>query len=688
MKHERDDEPIRTAFEGTPYGDELSDPSVVEDVPALVEPVAPTILTESRPAQEGVDPRDAGALLLVIALVAGLLVVVLGVAGDGPIVVGARILLAFVGAGMHVGRFLTLPRDEVEASPYPTLAAPILGGFVAIWATFGADSALASEAASLAGIIVTATAITTWAAQRASSPIVIERAWINDSLTVPARRLDENGLPSVTDELRVGDRIMVESGEAVPADGVVTGDDVVVLPWLGALTTVRKRTGDAIVAGARVVSGRLIAQCVAVGVDRAWVRLLVDARRRVDTSSPTARATRAMTTRWAPVATIVGAVAGAVSGRSMVEVAMVTVAIYAALTSPVLGSIAATHAVRSVLVALRRGIAYRSADAWDRAGRVGAVVFCARGTLLLGEPELTELEVLGDRYDAEELLGLAAAAERGQTHPVAIAILRAARTRGIRLDGVRNTQVFEGLGVKAVTSGGQELYVGKRALLMDHHISVAAAEHRVAELEALGRTVVLVAVGGRLAGILTLQDGLRPGARAAVQHVTDAEMDPVILSGDARETCEAIGRALDVEHLRPDVAPGERGAEVRKLMESGVTVAAIGHVGADDAALAAADVAIALGAAGSAADVDIALASEDVRDASLSLALARARERQTQAAVALVLGPALLGALVSAFGVLPAAYAPLASLFGSAAALLHARSLEAPQEPQHNDAAA
>src|SRR6185436_17854419 len=185
------------------------------------------------------------------------------------------------------------------------------------------------------------------------------------------------------------------------------------------------------------------------------------------------------------------------------------------------------------------------------------------------------------KLEPDDVLALAAGAERSEEHPIAAAIVRAARTRGVRPDGVRNPNFHPGLGVTAVTSSGEELCVGNRALMLEQRISIATAESRVAELEALGRTVVLVAVGARLVGLIGLQDGLRPGARAAIQHLLDAQVEPVLMSGDARETCEAIGRSLDIDHIRPEVLPGDRGGEVRRIIEAGMGVATRGHAGID-----------------------------------------------------------------------------------------------------------
>jgi cation transport ATPase len=173
------------------------------------------------------------------------------------------------------------------------------------------------------------------------------------------------------------------------------------------------------------------------------------------------------------------------------------------------------------MAGIARGVVFRSAEALDRAGRVTIGVFCARGTLLLGEPEVASLDAFGS-HDPAEVLGLVAGAESGEHHPVASAVVRTARARSVRPDAVRNPRVQPGLGVTAIASNGQPLVVGSRALLLFEHVSVGIAEKRVQELESMGQTVLLVALGGRLVGLVGLQDGLRPGARAAVQHLLDA----------------------------------------------------------------------------------------------------------------------------------------------------------------------
>jgi len=679
--------PITSAHAPMLPEDALPELPLLGDDPGTVEPLGQTVHHEA-PALHDANveaAREGGALLLLMAVVSGTLAVALAIAGSTSLVLGARVMLAAVGAALLVGRVATSEREASDLHPLAALSGPALAVPVALWAALGTDTAIASEAASLAGTVVTACAVGGWLLDHARGMVHAERAWIQSALSIAGHRDDGDGIEATREpacDLRPGDAIDVREGEDVPVDCVVASGDVEVLPWLGATTALVRRTGDPIVAGAHVIRGHLRATCTAADTDGAFARILLDPRRRADALASVARQARQLSTRWAPVAAVGCGLLAFGLGRNRVEVAMHMVAVQAGLTTAVIGTLASVHVVRGLLLALRRGITYRSADAWERAAQVGVAVFCARGTLLLGEPELAEVEVTAARIEPGELLALASGAERGQRHPVGTAIVRAAKSREIKPDGVRSVTEHPGLGVTGITSGGEEICIGSRALLLDARISVAAVERRIGELEAMGRTVVLVALSGRLVGLLALQDGLRPGARAAVQHLLDAQVEPVLLSGDARETCEAIGRTLDIEHVRPEVLPPERAAEVKRIAESGPSVAVLGHPSLDESALSAADVAVALGAAGAqSSDWAIALASEDVRDAALAIALAKRSRSEARTGFAITAVPPLAGAAIVGIGILPPAFVPIAALLGAAMGVVHSRAIDRSRNP-------
>jgi P-type E1-E2 ATPase len=331
---------------------------------------------------------------------------------------------------------------------------------------------------------------------------------------------------------------------------------------------------------------------------------------------------------------------------------------------------------RAHVKALAHGVVYRDARAFDAAGRAAIAVVCSRGTVLTGEPEIVAVEPAPSSAAASDsrILSLAAGAETVSSHPFATAILRAAQTRSVSIENVRSATVHTGLGVTALAASGEKLVVGSRALLLAEKVSVAVVEQRASELEAQGRSVLLVALAGKLAGLVALQDGLRAGARAAVQRLLDARIEPVLLSGESRETCETIARALDIDHVRPEVLPADRAPEVRALAEGGQVVAALGHPTSDDGALGAADVAVAMGAAGRpAGEWGVALASDDVRDAALALSVAHTARDRAIAVLAAGIAPGVVALLALGFGVGGLVWGPLAMAAGAGAALTLAR---------------
>ncbi|MDP9034512.1 MAG: HAD-IC family P-type ATPase, partial [Myxococcota bacterium] len=370
-------------------------------------------------------------------------------------------------------------------------------------------------------------------------------------------------------------------------------------------------------------------------------------------------------------------VAGFAAGATPVEIVAGMCAGAIAVAAKAASSLAALHFARAHLEALVRGITYKDARAFERAGSTNVAVLSARGTVLMGEPEIVAVDCLG-AVDRERVLSLAAGAEAISSHPFAMAVLRSARTRGIRPDPVRNATVHMGLGVTAVASTGERVVVGGRAIMLQEKIGVAVTDARVSALEAQGRSVLLVALGDRLVGVIALQDGLRPGARAAVQKLLDAGIEPVLLSGEARDTCETIGRALDIEHVRPEVHPADRGAEVRALAEGGSVVAVVGYPSGDDMALGAANVAVAMGSAGSSpGEWAVSLAGDDVRDAAFALAIPHAARDRARVAIALAAGPGFVALLAIVFGVAPLVSAPLAAFLGAVAAAVHGRDSQA-----------
>lgn len=618
---------------------------------------------------------DVGGLLLALGLLGGLLAVTLGLAGDSSVALTSRAVVVVVSLVAVVSRYLAGRGDASALHPAALLAAPVLAVLTAVVALVTGHERT-PETLTLAGIIIAGAAGGALLLQRARRTIDAERSQLLAKLSGSASRIVDDAVMTVRSvDLRPGEEIVVGPGEVVPVDINVIAGTAMVLPWSGAAAPVPRTEGDWVVAGASLTEGRLRGVVAWVGDDRAWMRLTHDPQRRADLHFAWAKSARLVAERVAPAAAGLAALTAYAANLDLVGVLAFVAAAQAAIATPAVAQAGAIRTAQAVLTTLRRGVAFRTPESLERSGRVTAAVFCARGTLLLGEPEVANVEVFGGA-ESQKVLALLAGAEGGASHPAALAIQRASRARNVRPDGVRSPTVLPGLGLTAVASTGESLVVGSRALMLQERVSVAAAEETILELESMGRSVLLVALGGRLIGAVGLQDGLRPGSRAAIQHLLDVGVEPVLISGDSRETCEALGRVLDIEHLRPEVLPAERGDEVRRLVDGGAVVAVVGRSPADDVALGAGDVSVVLSSAGAtSADWDVQLASDDIRDAAFAIRVAHRLRTEAMLVLLLALGPGAIGAVGMAFSLVPMAAPPLFAFVGLLAALYRVRAV-------------
>jgi len=627
---------------------------------------------------QAISGSDIGTLLLLSATVSGVLSLALALVGTSSTVLTIRLVIACVGVALLAARAIIGRRDPADANPLVVLGPTLVAAAIAIWAKV-ARQPIAEDAAVLTGLAVVAIGTTVQLVEHVRREAVTTLEHLQEALNAPARKVVPSGYAVVSaTNLRPGEEVVIDAGEMVPADATISAGEATVLPWIDALSAAKKGPGDPLVAGAKVLTGRVRATVSWAGIDRAWLRTVADPGRAAHVVAPIAKLARQLVERGSLAAAALAGLAAFVNNARPASVILAIAAAQLAVASAATAAIPALHVMKGVIDALARGIAYRDGTAWDRAAQATAMVFCARGTLLLGEPQVAEIVQLG-QATPEHLLSLVAGAELAASGPIASAVLREARARKLRADSVRSPTVVPGLGVTAITSSGEACAVGSRVLMLNQHVPIAAVENRLAELEAHGRTVLLVAVNSKLIGMVALQDGVRPGARASVQYLLDAGIEPVLLSGDSRETCEAIARSLDIEHVRPEVLPADRANEIKRIAESGALVAVVGRPSVDENALAAGDVAVALDAAGSTmAEWATTLAGDDVRDAARSLVMARSSRARARTALALGVAPGVAAALAIAFGLVPAPYAPLGMLVGGLLMYLHARAMDAP----------
>jgi P-type E1-E2 ATPase len=239
--------------------------------------------------------------------------------------------------------------------------------------------------------------------------------------------------------------------------------------------------------------------------------------------------------------------------------------------------------------------------------------------------------------------------------------VRYADRRGVTAREMRRAVTVQGRGLTGTGPDGEEIIIGSRRLLLDQGVSVATADAYAARAEAAGRTAVFMAVSGHVRAVFALQDQLRSGARAAIQRLYDLGIEVVLLTGDQRGPVEQLAAGFDIAHIKCELSPDERAQEVRSLRDAGSVVAVIGYPGDDAPALAAADVAIALGATGGSGDV-IALLSEDLRDAAAALWIAQAARAGSLSSLRFALGAFVLLTSAAAAGWVTAGVSALVAL--------------------------
>jgi Cu+-exporting ATPase len=304
------------------------------------------------------------------------------------------------------------------------------------------------------------------------------------------------------------------------------------------------------------------------------------------------------------------------------------------------------------------GVLVRNAEALERMEQVDTLVVDKTGTLTEGKPRVATLQTFAD-VSQEDLLRLAASVEGASEHPLARAIVEAARERRIALAPVSDFASETGGGVTALVENRQ-VWVGSARFLESRQVPIDAARVRAEQLRAEGQTTLFLAVDGRLAGLIGVADPVRPSTAEALRGLREEGIRVVMVTGDNRTTAEAVARALDIADVHAEVLPAQKSAIVTKFRNEGRIVAMAGDGINDAPALAAADVGIAMGTGTDVAmeSADVVLVKGDLRGIVRTRRLSRATIRNIRqnlffAFAYNVLGvPIAAGVLYPVFGLL------------------------------------
>ena len=428
-----------------------------------------------------------------------------------------------------------------------------------------------------------------------------------------ARRISQAGDEDIDiDAIAVGDLLRVRPGEKIPIDGVVTEGSSLVDESLvtGESMPVKKAVGTKVIGGTVNQSGGLVMRAEKIGRDTMLARIVDLVARAQRSRAPVQRLADMVAGWFVPVVIVVAIAAFAVWAMFGPEprlayalVAAVTVLIIACPCA--LGLATPMSIMVGVGRGARSGILIRDAEALERMEKVDTLVIDKTGTLTEGKPKVVAV-VPADGFERNELLRLAASVERASEHPLAFAILNAAKDENIELRDVQNFDSPVGKGALG-TVDGRRIVIGNAVIMQQSSIDIRMLEAEARTQRERGATAIYVAVDGRAAGIIAIADPIKPSAQDAIRQLRDDGLRIVMLTGDNVTTAQAVAKTLGITEVEADVLPERKGDVVARLRSEGRVVAMAGDGINDAPALAAADVGIAMGSG-----TDVAIESSGI----------------------------------------------------------------------------
>jgi Cu2+-exporting ATPase len=447
-----------------------------------------------------------------------------------------------------------------------------------------------------------------------------------------------------TAEVSVGDLLLIRPGAKVPVDAqVLEGESEVDESTVtGESLPVHKVPGDRLVGGTINKNGTLRARAVAVGSDTALAQIVQLVQQAQNSKAPGQRlADRAAF--WLVLVALIGGaltflVWWGVVGRDVQDALLFAITVVVITCPDALGLATPTAIMVGSGLGAKRGILFKHAMALEEGARLDTVVLDKTGTLTRGEPEVVAL-VTADGIGEEEVLRVAAAVEAESEHPLAEAVVSAARARGVEPPRADAFEAVPGHGAIASVEG-RRVAIGNARLLEREGVRLDGLAPRAAELAGEGRTTVQVAIDGRVAAVIAIADAPRETAAAAVHALRELGVRPVMLSGDAHATAMRVAAEIGIEEVIAEVLPADKAAKVAALQAEGRKVAMVGDGVNDAPALAQADVGIAIGTGTDVAmeTADVVLMRSDPLDVATAIVISRGTVRKMRQNLAWAVG--------------------------------------------------
>jgi P-type Cu+ transporter len=485
------------------------------------------------------------------------------------------------------------------------------------------------------------------------------------------------------EEVIVGDIVHVKPGEKIPVDGkILVGHSAIDESMLtGESIPVDKSIGDEVIGATINKNGFIKVEATKVGKDTALAQIIKVVEEAQGSKAPIQRLADKISGIFVPIVVGLAVITFLiwyvwVTPGDFAESLEKMIAVLVIACPCALGLATPTSIMAGSGRAAEYGILFKGGEHLEMTHRISTVVLDKTGTITNGTPVLTDV-LLNFSQTEEEFLALVGSAEKQSEHPLAQAIVRGIKEKGITLKEVQEFEAIPGLGIKAIVDG-KELLVGTRKLLNKYNVPVTNALEQMSELEKNGKTAMLVAINSQYAGIIAVADTIKDTSKMAIHRLKNMGIQVVMITGDNLQTAKVIAAEVGVDQVLAEILPEGKAEEIKKLQAGGKKVAMVGDGINDAPALAVADIGMAIGTGTDVAmeAADITLIRGDLNSIADAIFMSRKTIRNIKQNLFWAFAYNMLGIPIAAFGFLAPWLAGSAMAFSSVSVVLNALRLQ------------
>ncbi|NFG27571.1 heavy metal translocating P-type ATPase [Clostridium botulinum] len=497
-----------------------------------------------------------------------------------------------------------------------------------------------------------------------------------------------NGIESIIpiEEVVAGDIVLVKPGEKLPVDGeVIEGSTSIDESMLtGESIPVEKEIGSNVIGASINKTGFIKYKATKVGKDTALAQIVKLVEEAQGSKAPIAKLADVISAYFVPIViglAIIAAVAWLVAGESMIFALTIFISVLVIACPCALGLATPTAIMVGTGKGAENGVLIKGGEALETTYKLNTIVFDKTGTITEGKPKVTD--ILVNNITENEILSLAASAEKGSEHPLGEAIVKEAEDRKLQLKEINKFNAIPGHGIEVLIDE-KNIFLGNKKLMQEKNVDISSLDAQSERLSNEGKTPMYISINSELKGIIAVADTVKENSKEAIETLHSMGIKVAMITGDNKNTANAIAKQVGIDIVLAEVLPEDKANEVAKLQKDGDKVGMVGDGINDAPALAKADIGIAIGSGTDVAieSADIVLMKSDLMDVPTAIKLSKATIRNIKENLAWAFGYNILGIPV-AMGILHIFGGPLlnpmiaagAMSFSSVSVLLNALRL-------------